>query len=188
MPKAISALPDASYDGFVSVKEAGLRGMLTLRGDLSDARLQKAVLKVTSVKVPKPGAINLKGAQGAGWMSPDELLLLTGYSKTNKLRADLSEALHNSHYLLEVVSDARAQFTLRGRGCREVLAKISPADPSAPAFGAGQLRRTRTAQVPAAFWFSAKDRVEVVCFRSVADYMFALLKNAARPGSEVGFF
>ncbi|MEO9629184.1 MAG: sarcosine oxidase subunit gamma, partial [Sulfitobacter sp.] len=49
-------------------------------------------------------------------------------------------------------------------------------------------RRTRMGQVPAAFWLREDGVFEVICFRSVAQYMFDLLSVAAQPGSEVGHF
>ena len=86
------------------------------------------------------------------------------------------------------VSDARAVFRIKGPNTREVLAKLAPVDLSPQAFGPGMIRRTRLAQVPAAFWMEDTDTAQLVCFRSVAQYVFDLLKTAAQPGSEVGFY
>ena len=52
----------------------------------------------------------------------------------------------------------------------------------------GMFRRTRMAQVPAAFWMVDDQTFQIVSFRSVADYVFSLLKVAAQPGSGVNFF
>jgi len=49
------------------------------------------------------------------------------------------------------------------------------------------VRRTRFAQVPAAFWMQDDNSAEVVAFRSVAAYVFGLLKTAAAAGP-VGHF
>jgi sarcosine oxidase, subunit gamma len=38
--------------------------------------------------------------------------------------------------------------------------------------------------VAAAIWVSGPQEMTVVCFRSVAQYMFDLLSRAAAPGSE----
>ncbi len=46
----------------------------------------------------------------------------------------------------------------------------------------GELRRSRTAQVAAAFW-QADGGYTLVCFRSVAGYVMGLLTHAAAPGS-----
>ena len=44
MFNAVSALQGASFnDGIAEVRELGLRGMITLRGDLSDKKLVKSV-------------------------------------------------------------------------------------------------------------------------------------------------
>ena len=68
------------------------------------------------------------------------------------------------------------------------MAKLAPVDVSPNAFLAGTFRRTRMAQVPAAFWMQDEGTFEVICFRSNAQYMFDLLKVAAQPGSGVDYF
>ena len=75
-----------------------------------------------------------------------------------------------------------------GAFAREVLGKLMPVDFSADAFGPGQIRRSRMAQVPAAVWMTGEDAFRVVCFRSVAQYVFDLLKTAASEGGEVGLY
>jgi len=187
MSDNVSALNGVSYTGFAEVREAGLRGMITLRGDLGSAKLKKAVKGAVGVDVPAPREINLAGDRGAGWMSPDELLLLVPYEEAEETVAGLTEALKGEFALAVNVSDARAVFSISGKGAREVLAKVAPVDLSAEAFGPGQLRRTRVAQVAAAFWMDDQEAFTVVAFRSVADYVFGLLKTGAAPGSEVGY-
>lgn len=188
MSSAISALPGAVYDGYVHVAEAGLTGMITLRGDLSDEAFQKAVKKAHKMDVPDQRAIVFKGAKGAAWMSPDELMIFVEYKEAAKTVAALEKALKGQHFLAVDVSDARAMFALSGAGVREVMAKLCPVDMAPGAFGPGQIRRTRLAQIPAALWMPKEGEVRVICFRSVAQYAFDLLKDAARPGSEVALF
>ena len=48
----------------------------------------------------------------------------------------------------------------------------------------GEIRRTRVAQVAAAFWKDA-DGFTLVSFRSVAGYVMGLLEHASQPGSEL---
>ena len=76
-------------------------------------------------------------------------------------------------------------FRVSGPGAREVIAKVMPVDMAA--FGAGEIRRSRLAQVAAAIWMDG-EAVEIVCFRSVAQYVFDVLKVSAAQGSEVGLF
>ena len=47
------------------------------------------------------------------------------------------------------------------------------------------LRRSRIAQIPAAFWLDSESSATLVCFRSVAQYAFDLLADAVKTGSEV---
>jgi sarcosine oxidase subunit gamma len=163
--------------------------MITVRGDLSSAKLEKAVATTAGLSMPaKTGAV-VNGERGVCWMSPDELLLVLPHEDAAGAVAAMTAALASEHALVIDVSDARACFTLEGEGrlIRETLAKLSPADMRAAALPVGTLRRTRLAQVPAAFCFVEDGRAEVICFRSVAAYAFGLLKHAATPGSEVGF-
>ena len=70
MSKAVSALGGVSQQGFVTVSDAGLRGMITLRGDLSSKKIVSA-LKGIGVTVPAARRIAMTGAKGAAWMSPE---------------------------------------------------------------------------------------------------------------------
>lgn len=188
MSEARSALPGAAFEGLASIGDAGLRGMVTLRGDLGSAKLKKAVKDVAGVAVPDTRRGAFAGDRGALWMSPDELLILVPHAEADDAAAALGKALEGTHHLAVNVSDARAVFRISGEGWREVLAKLTPADLHPDAFGPGEVRRTRLAQVAAAFWISGEDSVDVVCFRSVAKYVFDLLSTAADAPATVGHF
>lgn len=188
MSNIVSALPGAAYEGYVRIEEMGLQGMITLRGDLSASRVKKAVKTVAGVDVPGQRGIAHAGDTGAAWMSPDELLLLMPYAQVEDTLATLAEALAEEHHLAVNVSDARAMFRVHGAAAREIIAKLCPVDMTPGAFGPGRTRRTRMAQVAAALWMTDEETVQVVCFRSVAEYVFNLLRDAAEPGGEVGAF
>ncbi len=185
MSETVSALPGAQSEGYCRVEEAGLTGMITLRGDLSLVKLARAVKTATGAEMP--GRLKITtGAKGkVAWMSPDELLLFVDYAKVTATVARLEKALATSHALVVNVSDARAVFHLSGAGAGEVIAKLSPAD--LRGLAPGDFRRTRLAQVPAAFHMPTPDSFEIIAFRSVAAYVFGLLANGARAGGEVGF-
>ncbi len=188
MSEPVSALNRASFDGIAQVQELGLHGMITLRGDLSAKPVRSAATKATGAAMPDANAITVKGEAGLCWMSPDELLVLCPYGAVAGTLAQMQGALAGSHALAVNVSDARALFRVSGGSAREVLAKLCPVDLSPGAFQPGMFRRTRMAQVPAAFWMVDDQTFRIVCFRSVAQYVFDLLKAAAQPGSEVGHF
>ena len=87
------------------------------------------------------------------------------------------------HHLVADVSDARAVIALSGAGAREVLAKGAPVDMAQDRFGPAEIRRTRLGQVAVAFWMTGPETFELVCFRSVAGFVFDWLTVAAQPGS-----
>ncbi|ETW14394.1 sarcosine oxidase-like protein [Roseivivax marinus] len=182
------ALEGATFDGLVRVEAAGLTGMITLRGDV-DA-IGMPVADVTGLDVPDTLGITGDGVRALAWMSPDEMMLFCDYAEAEELAASLAGSLEGEHALVVNVSDARAAFRLSGPEprLREVLAKLTPADVRPEALPPGMIRRSRLAQVAGAFWFDDAGDLRVVCFRSVADYVWALLTGAARPGSEVDHF
>lgn len=198
MSNLVSALNGASFEGFALVKEIGLQGMITLRGNLSDSKIADAVAAVTGGTLPGQREIIRQGDTAVAWMSPDELLLLCRYDAVAKIIATLQIALAGSHFMVANVSDARALFRVSGPAtgsgtgtgteARHVLAKLAPVDFSPDVFTPGILRRSRLAQVPAAMWISGADSIDVICFRSVAPYVMGLLSTSAARGGEVGLF
>ncbi len=183
MSNAVSILNGATFNGAVKITEAGLRGMITLRGDLSSPKLKAAVSAAAGVDIPAQRKVNHGPMGGAAWMSPDEVLLLVDYDKAEAITADIAAALSDEHHMVVNVSDARAVFLIEGAGAREVLAKGAPVDLSPDAFGVGDLRRSRIGQLAAAFWMVDDETFELVCFRSVGAFMFDWLSTAAREGS-----
>ena len=183
MSDVVAALGNASYDGFAKIREIGPLGMITLRAKPDVAGLAEAIKAAVGTGVPARREIEVAGDRAAGWMGPDEYLLILPYDQTAAALAAISAALKGAHHLAVAVSDARAVFRVEGAKADQVLAKLSPVDFATLA--PKELRRTRAAQVAAAFW---KDEggYTVVCFRSVAGYMMGLLTHSAMPGSELG--
>ena len=181
MSEPNSALGGASFTGFASVREIGPLGMISLRAK-DVAGLAEAVKAVTGTPLPAVRRIAVAGDCACGWMSPDEYLLVVPYAGVSAAIASLNAALKGQHFLAADVSDARAVFNVQGAKAAQVLAKLSPVDFAA--LEPGELRRTRAAQVAAAFWQQG-DGYTVVCFRSVGRYVFDLLASSAQPGSEL---
>ena len=154
------------------------RGMITLRGDLASSKIKKAIKASCGQAVPKTGQILGGGVRGVAWMSPDEVLLMVPYGEVSVILTALDKALSKKHYLAVDVSDARTTFRVSGEAASEVLARLCPVDLHSESFTLGQFRRTRLAQVAAAIW-RHETGFDVVCFRSVSDYVEGLLRNAA---------
>ena len=189
MSEAATAVQGAAFKGLISVEDAGLAGMITLRADLGDKNVAKA-LKASGFEMPQDAMSTGNLGAGVLWMSPDELLILCAHDQAEAVVATLTKALAGTHALVVNVSDARTVLRLRGEGAaiREVLAKLTPADLRSNTLPLGRVRRTRLAQVAAAFWFTSDDEAVVVAFRSVGDYVFQLVSKAAEKGSGVGYF
>ena len=176
----VSALNGASYDGFADIREIGPVGMITLRCKHDVKALPKAIKAATGMATPAPRRIIKDGAFGAAWMAPDEVLLILPYDQVANTLATIATSLKADHHLAVDVSDARAVFRITGDQAAQVLMKLTPADITTMA--PGEIRRSRAAQVAAAFW--AEDGgFSLVCFRSVAPYMMGLLTHSAQPGS-----
>ncbi|MFU8881823.1 MAG: sarcosine oxidase subunit gamma [Rhodobacterales bacterium] len=193
MSEPRSALDGARFEGLVTVEDLGLIGMITLRADLSHAAVAAALDKALGLPMPPKGCIRpAKGvSQGqAAWMSPDEILLILPYGQTGAAVSSLEASLAGTHHLVQNVSDARAVISVTGPDAhvREVLAKLAPVDLHPASFTVGDFRRSRMAQVAGAFWMPEAGRINAVCFRSVAVYVFDLLKAAADPAAAVDYF
>lgn len=187
MSEAVSALKGVSREGAARVEETGLRGMVTVRGDLSSDVMAGALKSVLGADVPEVRRVEQGDKGKVAWMSPDELLVICDHDVANEIVAALQDALGGVHALVVNVSDARAVFRISGAGAREAMAKLAPVDVSKEAFGPGDFRRSRLAQVAAAFWMNEDESFEVICFRSVAQYVFDILALSGAKGGEVGF-
>lgn len=182
-------MSERSFSGIVAIEDQGPTGMVTVRADLSDENLSQA-LEGIGASLPEQGAVENDGDVSTLWMSPDELMILCPHETAETRVAAISSSLGGAHALVVNVSDARVIFRLSGTNAaiHEVLAKLTPADLRASALPIARVRRTRFSQVAAAFWFATDEEAFLICFRSVGDYVFGLLSNAAKKGSEVSYF
>ena len=184
----VTALNGAKFKGIINIHDAGLLGMISLRGDLSDSKLLKAVKVVCGCDMPDIRAVVQGDTGRAAWMSPDELLLILPYNQLDASLNKLETALEGGHFLAVDVSDARQMFELSGAFIREVLAKGSPADLSPDVLGLNEMRRTRLGQLPVAFWLTSDDKAHLICFRSVAGFVFDWLCNSADKTGRISYF
>ena len=181
-------MSEREFQGYVTISQTCDHSMFTLRANLASSKVKAALKTCLSTAVPKRGTYAQNGETHLAWMSPDELLVMVPYGTLAATMAQLNAALAGQHALIVDVSDARALFHIRGGHAAEVLAKICPVDLAPSVFGIGEMRRTRAAQVACALWQSAPGEFHVICFRSVAVYVFDLLKTSAMQGAEAGLF
>jgi len=170
------------------IEELTDRGMIALRARLDDPAAA-AALAQAGFAAAHPRKASAGDGRATVWMAPDEALLLLPRADVASGLAALQGALAGQRHLALDVTDARATFRLTGEGARETLAKGAPVDLTPGAFGPGDARRTHLGQVAAAFWMTAAepDAFELVCFRSVAGYVFDWLLAGAAREARAGF-
>lgn len=169
----------------IEITQTGLRGMITLRGDLASEALQAAVDEAVGLKVAPALGVIADGDARVVWMSPDELLLFCDYAEAGAAVARIAEQMGAAHHSALNMSDARAVIRLTGPRVGEVLAKGAPCDCSDHGFPVGMARRTHLAGLAVAFWRLEEDVWEIVSLRSYAHHMMAWLEQASVPGAEV---
>jgi sarcosine oxidase subunit gamma len=182
MSEPASALGQARYEGFAAIREIGPLGMITLRAKPDTPGLAASVRAAVGLEMPATRRIVRAGETAAGWMAPDEWLLILPYARVAAALDALRSTLGPAHHLAVDVSDARSVFRIEGPKAAEVLMKLTPADLNALA--PDELRRSRAAQVACAFWADEVGFTRV-SFRSVAGYVMGLLTHSAQPGSEL---
>jgi sarcosine oxidase subunit gamma len=185
MSEPAPALGGARAEGYVAVAELMPQGIISVRGDLSEEGegVAQALADATGADLPGLRGMTHAGDKALAWMSPDEAMIFCSHDEAEELSQALREALTGAHALVANVSDARATFELSGAAVREVIAKLAPVDMER--FAPGEIRRTRLAQIPAAFWMPEEGRLRLICFRSVARYAFDLLAKASETGAEL---
>ena len=181
MADPVAPWGNARFEGFANIREIGPLGMISLRAKRDVPGLAEAFAAL-GLTLPDPRRIITAGEKSAGWMSPDEYLLILPYAGVTAALTSLATSLAGQHHLAANVSDARAVFRIEGAKADQVLKKIAPVD--IDSLAPGELRRSRAAQVAAAFWQDGEGYT-LVCFRSVAGYVMGLLSHSAMPGSEL---
>ena len=76
MSDPVSALGLARFDGFATVQEIGPLGMISLRAGPEVKALAKAIKAAVGTGLPAQRRLVVAGDRAAGWMSPDEYLLV----------------------------------------------------------------------------------------------------------------
>ncbi|MGH1369321.1 MAG: sarcosine oxidase subunit gamma [Maritimibacter sp.] len=160
--------------GEARVSKAAAQGMITLRGA---AAVLSKIAKALGPSLPDPLTYTQAGSVRLAWMSPDELLAFCAPKETEALIERALVAIGSGHGAAIDVSEARVMYDITGAEAEKVIAKLCPFDRRG--FTPGMIRRTRIAQVAGAVMAEAEG-YRVLGFRSVEDYLTALLENAAR--------
>lgn len=167
-------------------------GLVGVRADLGDPTVRSALAKASGYHLPeeREASIDSDSRSSWYWMASDELLLRVSPEEAAGKAQSIEAALPDTHCLVVDLSDSRAFFRISGPGAREVIAKGAPVDLHPETFRKGMFRRTRVADIAAAFCLVSEcpDVLELFCARSHARYMRDWLVNAARTGSMIGLY
>ncbi|WP_134678400.1 sarcosine oxidase subunit gamma [Paracoccus ravus] len=167
-------------EALARITEISGLGMIQIRAVLSETGPD--IAQALGIPIPERTGTSLAGARRLCWMSPDELLLVLPRDQVAPALAALAASLAGRHALVLDVSDMRVGFLVQGPSAGQVLAKLTPANLSAmPQDG---MLRSRAAQVACAIW-RQDEGFAIIGFRSVADYLRALLVNAASAGTSL---
>ena len=89
MADAVSPLGNATFAGFATVREIGPLGMISLRAKNDMPGLADAFGSI-GLTVPEVRRFTGGGDRLAGWMSPDEYLLILPYAEVSAALASLT--------------------------------------------------------------------------------------------------
>lgn len=179
----------APTDTYVSMREIAERGMIDLRGSVSDRKFMAAAKSALGVDLPKqPRTTASWGDIRVFWLSPDQWLITCPRAKAQELADQLSKDLAGIHSLAVNVSDMRAIIRLEGEGVREVVMKGTAIDLTHGDYPPGTVRRMRFAEIAALLHIVEDNVIDIYVFRSFAQYTWDFLRKAARKGSEVRVF
>ena len=173
----------------VSLREMPDRGMIDLRGELTDKSFMAAAKDVLGVGLPtKPRTTVSWGDIKVLWLSIDQWLVLCPRGKTAELLGSLREALSTVHAHAVDVSDMRTVIRMEGDSCREVLMKGTSLDLLSEEYAAGSCRRMRFAEIAALLDVVDDEIFDIYVFRSFAHYAWEFLNVAAREPAKVKLF
>jgi sarcosine oxidase, subunit gamma len=173
----------------VSLREMAGRGMIDLRGQMTDRKFMIAAKGVLGFDLPKAHRTSTSwGDTKALWLSPDQWLILCPGDKAQALTEQLSAALKSIHHLAVNVSDMRAIIRVEGEHARTTVMKGTSIDLTHGDYPTGTIRRMKFAEVGALLHIVEENVIDVYVFRSYADYAWQFLVKAGRMGSEVRLF
>ena len=184
IPREASLTPDAKH----KVTRLEPDAMISFRARTFDKSLKDDISRVALCDVPADHRMTIGNEVAIAWMAPDEILLFCPATRRDALMGALKAASDGADVMVTDVSDARCHFALTGPNVREVMARLTPADVSPGALPVGTFRRSRVGQVAAAFWLSDEETINLLAYRSVADYVSEVLSFAAQHAAPLALF
>lgn len=171
---------DTKLDIELSMEEIAPLHFFTLRGDLNNSTLQKALITCLQLELPKaPKKSSHTNQCSCYWLSPDEWLIvirdecaLANISQFDRQRPEHSALVDNSSGL--------TLLKLSGQKVYQLLMKSCCYDFSREAFQISQCVQTKFAKANAIIYKHDEQTFELIIRRSFADYLASWCVEASR--------
>ncbi len=150
---------------------------VSLRADAETAAAIGVMLGVTLPTAPKTSATGPDLT--AGWLGPDEWLLIAENGGSGDLAGKLA-TVENGNFSAVDVSHRNTAIAISGTKAVDALNSGCPLDLSLAAFPVGACTRTLLGKSEIVLIREAEDRFRVECWRSFSDYVWKYLVDAAK--------
>ena len=162
-----------------AMRELPFRGLVSLRLDPRDKGARAAVESALVAALPEANRVASCAAGSILWLGPDEFLVATAPGSEAALTASLATTLRGRRGAVVDISDGRTTIALSGRHARDVLAKGCGLDLHPRNFAPGQCAQSVLAKVKIALHQLDDASYHIVVERSVAEYLWLWLADAA---------
>lgn len=164
----------------VTLRERAFRGYINLRGDSDDSAFLEATREVLGIDLPLEPNTVIEGARTTTiWLGPNEWYVVTPAGEEREVVARLEEVLAGRHFAVNDVTGYYTTIVLEGPSARAVLEKGCTLDLHPRAFTRGQCAQTLLAHAGMLVRPCGERAFELVVRRSLADYVFVWLEDAA---------
>jgi sarcosine oxidase subunit gamma len=128
----------------------------------------------------EPCRANSSGKRAALWLGPDEQLLIASADEAQVLAVGLEAAQAGVAHSLVDVSQRQVAMQVSGPHASAILNTGCPLDLDPAQFPPGMCTRTLFGKADIVVWRTGADEFRLEVWRSFADYVSALLLEAAR--------
>jgi sarcosine oxidase subunit gamma len=170
------------YEPGVVFAERAFWGHFNVRLDPEDDAVRGAVESVLSVPLPRvPNTVSSGRNATCLWLGPDEWLVICERIQAPVLGADLQAALDPMLSSVNDLSGGQTIISLSGNRALDTMAKGCSLDLHPRVFSPGLCAQTQIAKTAALIrpLPSNVPRYDIIVRRSLADYLWRWLRNAA---------
>ena len=176
MQAASAPAPNGGAVGVV-ISELAHQGKLNIRCDKS---LHKKLNKIVGIETELANNhFASTRSRYAIWLSPDEMMILTGAGEEAELAAHITTATKGAHMAVTDITDAMTSLHLSGASVRQMLAKGCAIDLHKDYFKAGQCAQTTLSHAAVTLLALADDEMILLCRTSFTDYVVNYLCDAS---------